>query len=136
MKEAFSLLEIMLTIAVIGILVSFSLPISIEVIEKNEQRNSEINVILALRVAREKAVFGLEDSDWSVRIDSSSAIVFLGDDYNNRDTNFDQIYDLKNISMGSPIIVTFDRVTGLSTDTTINLTIDKIININQYGLVI
>lgn len=136
MKEAFSLLEIMLTIAVIGILVSFSLPISIEVIEKNEQRNSEINVILALRVAREKAVFGLEDSDWSVRLDSSSAIVFLGDDYNNRDTNFDQIYDLKNISMGSPIIVTFDRVTGFSTDTTINLTIDKIININQYGLVI
>jgi len=136
MKKAFSLLEIMLTIAVIGILLGFSLPLSIQSIEKNEQRNSEINTILALRVAREKAVFGLEDSDWSVRVDSSSATVFLGSDYGARDTNFDQVYSLKNVSIGSPVIVTFARVSGFSSDTNINLTIDKIININQYGLII
>lgn len=136
MKKAFSLLEIMLTIAVIGILLSFSLPLSLQAIEKNEQRHSEINTILALRVAREKAVFGLEDSDWSVRIDSSSATVFIGSDYGSRDTNFDQAYNLKNVSVGSPVIVTFARVSGFSSVTNINLTVDKIININQYGLVI
>lgn len=136
MKKAFSLLEIMLTVAIIGTLLSLSLPFSIEIIENNAKRHSEINTILALRVAREQAVFGLQDTDWSVRVDADSATVFNGSDYALRNTDWDKVYDLKNVSIGSPVVVTFNKITGFSNDKVINLTIDKIININQYGLVI
>lgn len=86
-KNGFTLIELMVTIAVLGIIATMAAPSFIEIIRKNELNQEAQNLIFLLQKARSDAIFtrspkqieipiyGSEEkrfSEWSVTNDMSS----------------------------------------------------------------
>jgi len=95
-KKGFTLLELIITLGVFVLVVSFTLAISGNAISDTDLDTKSSELVQALRLARVKAVSGLFDSNWGVYIDSSedSFTLFQGDSYASRDADFDFVTTL------------------------------------------
>lgn len=91
-QSGFTLLEIMLVIAIIGILGGLSLPIYLNFQIRNDQDIAVSSLVSFLRQAHTRAVSGEEDSAWGVEIATNHITLFKGADFSVRDPSFDQVY--------------------------------------------
>lgn len=118
-KSGFTLIEILLSIVMIGILSMISVPIYQSFQDKNNLNIATQTIVQALRQTQTYAYSGKEDSDWGVHIGAinpeaqESCIIFKGSDYDNRDQNFDELIDLpKNITHSANQDIIFTKFTG------------------------
>ncbi|EKE15716.1 MAG: hypothetical protein ACD_11C00108G0010 [uncultured bacterium] len=138
-KKGFTLVEILLVIGIISLISGISIPVYQSFQTKNNLDVAVDNAVQALRRAQmlSQAVNG--DSNWGVKFQSGSMVLFKGASYATRDANYDEIFDLPTTIVASNLteivfakFTGFPTATGTTTLTTINNDSDQII-INEKG---
>ena len=142
-KKAFTIIELILVFAVIGLLGTLTVPMyqSFQITTTRQTFTSEL--IANLHRAKLKALSAENDDSWSLAINVNKKItIFKGVDFQNREQSYDEATDIPTgvtiESQFSQII--FSKVSGLpNTNGTITLTDStgqsQIITINPQGTV-
>ena len=123
-QKGFTMLELVLVVAMIGLLASFSINVSSGVIWRTDLHQAQSTTVSSLRQAQILAQSGVENVDWGVHIEESTVTIFQGNDFENRDETKDERYDLGSSLSEETIDVVFHRLSGIPYDspTEINLT--------------
>lgn len=120
----FTLIEMMLAVAVIGIITGISAPVYQSFQNRNNLDIAAASVAQSLRRAEALATAVDSDDGWGVEIRSGSITLFKGLNYDGRETDFDEIFDLPASIVPSGLEqVVFARFSGIPQATgTITLT--------------
>ncbi len=139
--SAFTLLEVLLSIAIIGVLTVISIPVSRTLQVRND---TDVAVAVAVQDFRRAQVLAQAvdgDNTWGVHAQTGSITFFKGASYAARDANFDEIFDLPNSIIFSGLQeVVFAKLTGYPQTTgTLTLTTSagdvRNISINAKGTI-
>ena len=140
-KLSFTLLEVLLSVAIVGVLTAISIPVSRNLLIKNDVDVAAVNVVQTLRRAQILSQASGGDTTWGLRTQVGSITLFKGTSYAARDADFDEIFDLPNsiTPSGLPEIV-FAELTGYPQTTgTLTLTTSigdvRSISINAKGTI-
>jgi prepilin-type N-terminal cleavage/methylation domain-containing protein len=139
--RGFSLLEMLLSVAIIGMLAGVSLPLYNSFLARNDLDIAAQQVAETLRRAQIYARGMKNDSAWSVERPSSTTVVlFRGINYGGRDTAYDEPVSLNGITASGLSEVQFAKLTGLPNTTgsitlTTNVGETKTVTINAQGMV-
>lgn len=137
----FTLLEVLLSIAIIGILAGISMPIYQSFQVKNDLDVAVNTIVQTLRRAQllSQAVDG--DSSWGVYMQNGSITLFQGADYSSHDSNFDEVFDVPtSITFSGIQEIVFTKFSGEPQTTgiiTLNSSTNetRTITINEKGMV-
>lgn len=139
-KKGFTLLELLLSVAIISLLAGLSLPVYRTLIIKNDLDVATTTIASSLRRAQvlSQAVDG--DTTWGVKVQSGSITLFKGTSFTARDTNFDEVFDAPTaIGVAGVTEVVYTKFTGLPQTTgTINLSTEadgRSVTINEKGTI-
>ncbi len=139
--SGFSLLELLVVIALMGMLFGMTVPIGVGYIGKNNVTVAKETVVNTLRTAQHNAVNMQQDSKWGVYTQTNSLILYVGDTYATRETTFDLPHDLPNgIVITSGLDINFTKLAGeASTNATIivshSQSPSKTVQINTDGII-
>ena len=119
-QRGFTLLEILLVLAMISIIAGFSIPVYQSFQVKNDLDISANTIASSFRRAQVLAEASDGDSQWGVKVLSGSITLFQGSSYAGRVAAFDEVFTVPtSITPSGLNEVVFDRLTGqaLSTGT-------------------
>ena len=136
--KGFTLVELLMVVAVLGLLIMVSLPPAINFYKSRQFEVAQSGIVQTLRRAQLKAMSLEADSSFGVYITPSQYVLFKGSSYTTRDSAFDEVFDLSdNLSVTGLSEIVFSKLRGIPSDTgNISLTIDSLkaaININEVG---
>ena len=138
--KGFTLLELLLSVALLGALAGLSLPVYRTLISKNDLDIAADTVAMSLRRAQllSQAVSG--DSAWGVKVQNGSVTLFKGAAYAGRDADFDETFTVPpTIGVSGTSEIVFTKFTGyVPTTGTINLSAEsdeQSVAINEQGTV-
>lgn len=140
-RAGFTLIEMLLSVAIIGIIAGISVPVYQSFQVRNNLDIATVSTAQSLRRAQVLAQAVDDDTTWGVKVQLGNFTVFKGTSYAVRDTAFDELFDVPNNITPSGINeVVFDKFTGLPQTTgTITLTSNanetRTITINSKGMV-
>ncbi|MBN1778637.1 MAG: prepilin-type N-terminal cleavage/methylation domain-containing protein [Candidatus Buchananbacteria bacterium] len=140
-NSGFTLLELLLSIALLAIIAGIGIPIYHSLQTKNNLDVAVVTIVQDLRRAQIAARASDGDTSWGVYIQSDSITFYQGSSYGSRNTSYDEIADLPtNITPSGLSDIVFSKFTGLPQLTgTITLTLDvsnvKNIVINSKGMI-
>lgn len=139
-KSAFTLLEIILVVALIAISAGIVAPIYYSAKSNDDFNNSFSTLVGSLRRAQILSMASLNDSSWGLKIIDNNIIIFKGENYLNRSTDYDEIISVnRNIRSSGLDEVVFSKYTGkpnLSGDISWQLnTLERTLSINEIGIV-
>ena len=103
--QGFTLVEMLLSVAIISLIAGMSLPILASFNERNDLATITQSIVGQLRRAQTYARGVSGDSQWGIQAQNGSVILFKGASYAVRDTEYDE----------TTIIPSTISVTGLST---------------------
>ncbi len=142
-RSAFTLLEILLSIAIITILAGFVIPIEYRVLTRHQLSEAVAKVVSALHTAELRAKAGEAGTAWGVSLGTGSVTIYSGDSFVSRNTTADEIIDLPvGVGITAPLAtdIHFQKISGIPVrDITITITNDtnsKILHVNTEGSVI
>jgi len=139
--KGFTSIELMLTIAIIAIIASFSLPVSISFMNKNNLDIAANSFSQDMHQAQTYAKAMKNDSQWGVKVNTGEVVLFKGSTYTGRDTAYDEIISISSsIIPGGTTEYVFNKFTGdLPSGYSMTLTsVDndiKTIDVNRKGMV-
>ena len=90
MSRGFTLVEVLLSVAIIAMLVGVSLPVYETYARRNDLDVTAQNIVAMFRRAANYARAGNDDSAWSVRVDSTAVTLYRGTDFAARDATNDE----------------------------------------------
>jgi prepilin-type N-terminal cleavage/methylation domain-containing protein len=138
-SRGFTLLELLLSIAAIGILAGLSLPVFRTMVSKNSLDVAAVSVVQDIRRAQvlSRSVDG--DTTWGINLTGTNLTLFKGASYASRDTDFDEITDISGVSFSGVTEIVFAKFTGLP-DTTGDITLSaqsdsETITVNSKGMI-
>ena len=136
----FTLLELLLSVAVISALAGLSLPVYRTLLSKNDLDIAAVTIAQSARRAKVLSQAVDSDTTWGVKAQSGSIVIFKGTSYSVRDANFDEIFDVPgNISVGGASEIVFAKFTGFPQTTgTMNISTEsdsRSVTINEKGMV-
>lgn len=140
-QKGFTLIELILVIAIISILMALSASIGSSFLVRNYTQNTVNDLISKLRIAQLNSLLAKKDKEWGVRIQGNQIILFAGTSYTTRDVSVDEVTPYPNTISISPnnSEYVFTKLTGNSNVATItisnNIGESEVININQEGIV-
>ena len=137
-KRAFTLVELLLSMAIIAIVGAASFSVGGSFLVRNHLRNKTQELVASLYSAQINAQEGKNDSQWGVYVSSQEIILFSGDSYLSRNTAFDESFHVPGSITSSGGEVLFSQFWGepsgtLSFTLTSNAGDTKTISINQLG---
>lgn len=138
----FTLTEILLTVAALTIIVSFSAPLFGSFQSRSDLTTTTLNAVHALRRAQELARASDRDTPWGVRFATTSLILFKGPDFSARDSSLDEIFELSpNLTVTQTNEIIFQKYSGypfLAATTTIVSSVGETVNlhVNLKGAII
>jgi prepilin-type N-terminal cleavage/methylation domain-containing protein len=136
-SNAFSLIEILLVVAIFGVVVFASLPLIRGIVYQNDLEAASLIVVSTLRQAENSARNGLNDSVWGVRINYPNMILFQGSDYASRVTSYDLNYTLNsNLTFSGLVEVTYSKMNAIPTTTPSSVKYITITNLNNNSMII
>ena len=139
--KGFTLIEILLTGAIIVMLVSFTLPIGLDFYKNQQLETQSQEIVQALRRAQLKAMSVESDSSFGIYLANDNYVLFKGSSYFfSRDAQYDEIFGLPSIINVSGLSeIVFSKLEGIpSVAGDIILGTDnnqRVININEIGRV-
>ena len=138
-NNAFTVVELMLTIAIMGIISTFTFSFYTRFLTQNALSNTVDQMAGSLRKAQTYSMAGKQESNWGVNYSSNKITLFKGTSIG-QDPAFNEVYDTSpNIAISGFTEIYFNRVTGLpSTIAAITITGNsetKTITINEQGVV-
>tara|TARA_B100000745_G_scaffold155105_2_gene101625 strand:+ start:16815 stop:17669 length:855 start_codon:yes stop_codon:yes gene_type:complete len=118
MKKGFTLFEILLVVAIIGIMAAL-VPVAYVRLFTDTSVDTAIKTYkTTVRRAQTLALSGEGGDGWGVYITTGSATIFKGGSYAGRDTSFDEVYETSGSVVVSGIQeVTFEKITGSASGT-------------------
>lgn len=142
MSRGFTLVEVLLSVVIIGVLTGLSLPVYASFQTKNDLDVNTQTLAELIRRANTYASAIRGDSAWGVRMAGTSATLFEGASYATRDTTQDETITFPGSITASGLTdIIFAKYTGTTANTgTVSLTAastndTKVITINAKGLV-
>ena len=112
-KAGFTLLEMMLSIALLTIILAVSNPIYFFFKNRNDLDLSSDLVVNSLRRAQIEAQGVDLDSTWGVYVQNSGVSVFKGNTYASRDQSYDEYFDFPTaITVSGPQEIVFSKTYG------------------------
>jgi prepilin-type N-terminal cleavage/methylation domain-containing protein len=139
--SGFTLIEVLLSVALIGMLAGLSLPVYASFQTRNELAITTTTTTEMIRRAQQYSRSGLTDGQWGVAIQSNTATLFKGTSYATRDTTQDETSSIPTgMVAGGLGEVVFSKLSGLPTATgSMTLTSStgdvRTITINAKGMV-
>ncbi|MDP3973697.1 MAG: prepilin-type N-terminal cleavage/methylation domain-containing protein [Candidatus Daviesbacteria bacterium] len=140
LSKGFTLLELLLSVAIISLLAGLSLPIYRTLLSKNDLDIAATVTASSLKRAQilSQGVDG--DITWGMKAQNNSIVIFKGVSFAARDINFDETFDVpSNISVGGTTEIVFAKLTGLPQTTgTVSLSSEsdsRSVTINEKGMV-
>jgi len=136
--RGFTLIEILITIALMAILFVIITPIQFLTLTTTR---IDRDIATGVDMARRAHVLArADDEPWSVFFDTDAITLFKGDDFESRDTDFDEKYTLSVTHIPDTQEVVFQANSGLpqsqvSVVLTDNETLEYPIAINKYGII-
>ncbi|HSX07130.1 MAG TPA: prepilin-type N-terminal cleavage/methylation domain-containing protein [Candidatus Saccharimonadia bacterium] len=142
MKSAgFTLVEVLLSVAIITMLTGLSLPLYESFVRRNDLDLTTQSIATMIRRAETYSRGTKSDSTWGVEFQSTNAILFRGSMFASRDTSYDEMVTIPvSITPSGLSELTFTKLTG-APNTTGSLTLasttntTKTITINAKGTV-
>jgi prepilin-type N-terminal cleavage/methylation domain-containing protein len=142
MSYGFTLVEALLSMAIIGILAALSAPIYASFQTRNDVDTNTQTVAELLRRANTYARSVKNDNAWGVHVNGATATLFEGTSYAARDTTSDETTIMpSNLTASGLTEVVFAKASGLTSNTgTITITAantndTKAITVNAKGMV-
>lgn len=89
-QAGFTLVELLVSIVIIGLLSGLSLPVYASFVRRNDLDLTAQSLVMTLRRAETYARAVNYDSAWSVEIQTASIILFRGTVFGSRNTAFDE----------------------------------------------
>jgi type II secretory pathway pseudopilin PulG len=108
------MIEILLSVSLIGILAAFSMPVYQSFQVKNDLSIAVDTLVQSMRRAQELSRASQGDDTWGVDIRTGSITVFTGESYAMRDGDYDETFAIPTnmaISGGTAEFI-FDKLTG------------------------
>ncbi|MFZ2192694.1 MAG: prepilin-type N-terminal cleavage/methylation domain-containing protein [Candidatus Moraniibacteriota bacterium] len=113
-RKGFTLIEIMLVIALMVLISSISVPVYQSFQVKNDLEASSNDLVQSLRRAQVLSQANEGDSTWGVKILSGGIVVFKGASYSARDVAYDEVFEIATSIVSSGISeVVFGKLSGL-----------------------
>ena len=139
-QQGFTLIEVLLSVALISMLVGLSLPVYRAFQTKNDLDMTAETVAFALRRAQTYSRGIKADSQWGVAVQSGTLTVFKGASYASRDTAYDETTTISaDIAVSGLGEVVFAKLTAAPSATgTVTLAVNndiKTVDINAKGVV-
>lgn len=137
--KGFVLAEIIIVISIIAIFTTLTIT-GFSTFEKYFlSRSAEVEVRTILDRTRNLAIYMYENDGWSFRFQNGEALIFKGNDFDNRDTNFDEFYEIsKKVLATTTSDIYFQPLTGHSSSSTVSIstgTSTKNIIVSDYGTI-
>jgi len=139
-NRGFTLLELLLSVAIVALLAGLSLPVYRTLMQKNDLDIATTTIAQSLRRAQilSQAVDG--DTTWGVNAQSNNIVIFKGTSYATRDATFDETFDVPTtIGISGSTEIVFAKFTSLPQTTgTINLSTSndsRSVTINEKGTI-
>lgn len=112
-KRGFTLLEVILSIALLTLISSFSFPIYQSLQVKNDTEISATTIVHTMRRAQLLAQAGEADTAWGVFIAPGQGTLFAGESFLSRDESYDDIVAIPtSIEPGGIQEIIFSKLTG------------------------
>lgn len=139
-QRGFTLLEVILSLAVVAILTGLSLPVYRTLMTKNDLDVATVTVVQTLRRAQTLSIAVDGDTNWGVKVQSEGITLFKGTSYALRDSIFDETFAIPTtITTGGVSETIFSKLLGAPQTTgTITLSTDNdssSITLNSKGMV-
>jgi prepilin-type N-terminal cleavage/methylation domain-containing protein len=113
-RAGFTLLELLLSVAMIAILTSILIPLSRSYYTKNGLSLATDSAVQAIRQAENYARAQVNDTRWGVYVMTGHVVIFSGDTYATRTTSEDIIFDIAtNISISGSSEIVFEKLSAL-----------------------
>ncbi|MGF7228744.1 MAG: pilus assembly FimT family protein [Candidatus Saccharibacteria bacterium] len=140
-QAGFTLVELLLSVAIITILTGVSLPVYESFVRRNDLDLTTQSIAFILRRAETYARAVNRDSVWSVEIQASKVTLFQGTVFASRNTAFDETLSIPgSVTVGGLAEVQFAKMTALP-NTTGSITLasttndTRTITVNAKGMV-
>lgn len=140
-ERGFTLVELLLTVVIIGVIVGVTAPLYNTFLGRNDLDITQQQIVSALRRAQTYARGVNGDSVWSVEVQSAAVTLFKGATFASRDTSFDEVITLPaNLTASGLGEVQFAKLSAAPNTTgTITLTTNtgevKTVVLNAKGMV-
>lgn len=140
MRAGMTLLEVLLSVAILGIILGVTAPALFSLYHRNDLEADTLAVVSAIRRAQSLAIAGTNDSSWGVSVGTSSVLVFKGATYAARDQGFDETTPYgTTLAAAGTLQMVFSEQGGTTTPATTTLTSQngdvRTIVTNLYGTV-
>lgn len=140
MQRGFSLIELLLTVALLALITAVSLPQYNNFLVSRLSVSDANQLVTQLHKARMYAIQQKEGGGWGVYVQASSSVLYQGTDYAGRNVAYDEINQFGSLISDGPHDVVFSSTTGRSSiNHTINFTdtigTDRVMTINRLGVV-
>ncbi len=113
-ERGFTLAEILISVALIGILGAITAPLYQSFEQKNELDLAALNLAQVIRRAELLAQSVSGDSSWGIKVQTTTLTVFKGTTFTGRDANFDENTDFSEaISATGTLEIVFSKLYGL-----------------------
>lgn len=112
-QRGFTLLEVILSLAIVAILTGLSLPVYRILMTKNDLDVATVTVAQTLRRAQTLSIAVDGDTNWGVKVQSEGITLFKGTSYALRDSTFDEVYTLSdNVTPSGVSEIVFSKLLG------------------------
>lgn len=116
--KGFTMLEMLLSVAIIGIIAGLSAPVFVAFSNRQDIIQAEKNIVDALRRAQQYSANERVNSQWGVRFQPGSVIVFRGASYATRDASYDEISSMPStVAMSYTGDIVFSQLYGIPSTT-------------------
>ncbi len=140
-QGGFTLLELLLSVTIIGLITALSLPVYETFARRNDLDLTAQNVTAAIRRAQTYARGQNYDSTWGIKFQADNATLYRGTSYASRTAGFDEIVDIPDSITASGLDdIQFAKMTGAPSSTgtlTLSSTTNdtRAITLNAKGMV-
>lgn len=117
-SDGFTLLEILLVLGLIAILLIVTVPLSLDFYKRQQLEVQTQSIIQTLRRTQSKSMAVESDSAFGLYITNQNYILFKGDSYATRDSQYDEVFELPEIiDVGGLNEIVFTKLDGLPKET-------------------
>jgi prepilin-type N-terminal cleavage/methylation domain-containing protein len=114
-KKGFTLMELLIVIALIAIFVAMTVPFTMDFYKEQVVEEQTANLANNLKVAQSHAQSGKNNSSWGIKFFEDEYVLFMGDSYSDaeRNTDYDKTYSISSgVTMEGVSEIVFEKGTG------------------------
>lgn len=108
----FSLMEIVLVLAFLGVMATLFLSVSMDFSGRYTHETVREEILSGLREAQIRALYGVDDVSWGVRVHADQMMLFAGESFAERNSEKDFVTALSGSFFEKEILFGFEKNTG------------------------